>query len=129
MIGHWHQCLDKSGCVGTILMDLSKAFDSLDHGLLLAKLSAYYGVNRNSLSLLKSYLNNRFQRTRIDSTFSEWFEIILGVPQGSILGPFRFNILVKDLLDITESSNICNFADDNTIYACGNTVRDVKSHI
>ena len=109
-------------------MDLSKAFDTLDHGLLLAKLSAY-GVEKNSLQLLKSYLTNRYQRTRVGSSFSEWLEIILGVPQRSILGPLLFNIFINDLLNIVEKTSICNFADDNTIYSCTNTVKNVMSNL
>ena len=128
MLNQWHQCRDKSGIVGTILMDLSKAFDTLDHDLLLAKLSAY-GVEKNSLRLLKSYLTNRYQRTRVGSSFSEWLEIILGVPQGSILGPLLFNIFINDLLKIVEKTSICNFADDNTIFSCGNTVENVMSNL
>ena len=128
MLSHWHQCLDKSGVVGTILMDLSKAFDILDHNLLLAKLFAY-GVNKKSLRLLKCYLSNRYQRTKVGSSFSEWLEIVvLGVPQGSILGPLRFNIFINDLLNIVEKTCICNFADDNTIYSCGTTVVNVMTN-
>ena len=129
MLSHWHQCLDKSGVVGTILMDLSKAFDTLDHNLLLAKLFAY-GVDKKSLRLLKCYLSNRYQRTKVGSSFSEWLEIVLGVPQGSILGPLLFNIFINDLLNIVEKTCICNFAaDDNTIYSCGTTVVNVMTNL
>ena len=105
-------------------MDLSKAFDSMDHKLLLAKLSAY-GLDKESLHLLKCYLSNRYQRTKVGSFYSEWLKIILGVPQGSILGPILFNIFINDLLFI-ERTDICNFADDNTIYACAATMAEDK---
>ena len=79
--------LDESGYVGTILMDLSKAYDCIPHQLLIAKLEAY-GLHKNSLNLLADYLSGRKQRTKIGSVFSEWWKIICGIPQGSILARF-----------------------------------------
>ena len=109
-------------------MDLSKAFDSLPHELLIAKLAAY-GFKHSSLKLLLSYLTNRFQRTRMGSIFSEWLLIILGVPQGSILGPLLFNIFINDLLFTIQASEICNFADDNTIYSCASSLISVLDNL
>ena len=69
-------------------MDLSKAFDCLPHGLLIAKLEAY-GFGLKSLRFLYSYLRNRRHRVRMSSSVSKWLELILGVPQGSVLSvPF-----------------------------------------
>ena len=126
MSREWLECLDSSGIVGTVLMDLSKAFDSLNHDLLIAKLAAY-GVDLRSCRFIKSYLSNRFQRTKIDSFFSQWTLVLLGVPQGSILGPLLFNVFINDLLLILK--NICNFADDNTIYVCGNSLHDILTRL
>ena len=67
-------------------MDLSKAYDCIPHDLLIAKLHAY-GISMQALKLLYSYLINRKQKAKINNFFSDWFEIIAGVPQESVLGP------------------------------------------
>ena len=97
-------------------MDLSKAYDCLNHDLIIAKLETY-GVDENSLRLIKNYLSQRQQR--VVSSFSEWLEIILGIPEGSMLRSILFNVFINDLLLFIKETNICNFADDTTLYACG----------
>ena len=67
---------------------------------------------------MKSYLNNRTLRTKINTSFSTWEKLLQGVPQGSVLGPLLFNIYLNDLFVIAESTEVCNFADDTTFYAC-----------
>ena len=83
--------IDNGGVSGTLLTDLSKAFDCILHDLFIAKLAAY-GFDYNSLQMLQSYLSNRKQRTKINDAYSKYCEILFGVPQGSILGPLLFNI-------------------------------------
>ena len=109
-------------------MALSKAFDYLPHELILAKLHAY-GVDIKSLKLLQDYLSNRTQRVKLDSSLSSWLKILLGVPQGSILGPLFFNIFLNDMLWFIEKNDTCNFANDNTRYSCAKSVNDVLENL
>ena len=77
-------------------MDLSKAFETINHDLLIAKLGAY-GLETDALRYMKSYLTNRKQRVRVNKTFNEWERITTGMLQGSISGPLLFNIFLNDL--------------------------------
>ena len=115
LLQSWQKSLDCGGFVRTILIDLSKAYHCIPHELLIAKLH-YYGVNNTSLKLLLDYLTNHKQRTKIGSSFSSWHDIDAGVPQGSILGPLLHNIFINDLFFSITNSEICNFADDNTLF-------------
>ena len=109
-------------------MDLSKAFVTLNHDFIIAKLHAY-GFSKKALFLIKSYLSNRWQRTKINNLYSSWTELLLGVLQGSVLGPLLFNINLNDLFFLALDTDICNIADDNTIYTCDISLSDVISKL
>ena len=113
LLENWKTALDEKGYGGAILMGLYKAFDTLNRELLIAKLNAY-GFSHYSLRLLYSYLSNRWQRKKINNTFTSLSEKLLGVPQGTI-----FYIYLNDRFFINIESDQCNFADENTLHLCG----------
>ena len=104
-------------------MDLSKAFDTINHELLIAKLHAY-GFSKQALKIVLSYMSDRWQRTKINKSFSSWSVLLQGVPQGSVLGPILSNIYLNDLFYFL-SCNVCNFADDTTPYFCNKNLEFV----
>ena len=108
-------------------MDLSKTYNCLPHDLLIAKLEAY-GLDNDSLNLLLDYLSFRKQGTKVGSAYSKWSKIRRRIPQGSILGPLLFNIFINDIF-IIEQRDICNFADGNTLYSCGERLTEIKEKI
>ena len=101
---------------------------TIPHDLLIPKLEEY-DLHRTSLHLLRDYLSNRIQRTKIGSSFSDWWDIICGIPQGSILGPLLFNIFINHMLFFVSKSDVCNFADDNTLSSCGKMLGDILHNL
>ena len=97
-----------------IFLDLSKAFDTLDHSILLSKLSKY-GITGSALELCKSYLMDRQQYVNLNGTISEMLQIKTGVPQGSILGPFLFLIYINDFDRSSSMFRFIIYADDTTL--------------
>ena len=111
--------MDKNNIPINIFMDLSKAFDTLDHQILLHKLK-YYGFSDKSYELMDSYLNDRMQYVEFNTCKSNLLKIQCGVPQGSILGPLLFIIYLNDIPLATKFLTPVLYADDTTLFATFN---------
>ena len=112
MLEKWKRGIDNGACVSALFMDLPKAFDTINHDLMLAKLEAY-GFSTDALNLMHSYLKNRKQKIQINNKFSLERNVIAGVPQGFIAGLLLFNLFINDLVFFLQYSVLSNYADDN----------------
>lgn len=128
IIDDWISAIDKNEIVGTVLLDLSKAFDLVSHRLLLEKLRNYQFSDR-SLHWFKSYFDHRSQQVSISGTLSSSKLISSGVPQGSVLGPLLFLIYINDLPLEIRKSIIDKFADDTTMSKSGSSVEKVTKDL
>ena len=99
-------------------LDFKKAFDTINHKILINKLENA-GVGHNFIVLIQNYLSNRGQRTRLDSSVSTLMPVGTGVPQGSTIGPLMFIIYINDLVNVLQNCKSCMYADDTVLY-CGN---------
>ena len=114
LIEEWRKNLDGDYITEGVLMDLSKAFDCLPRDLLVAKLDSY-GLDRNLLKCINSYLDNREQCMRINNINSSFNDIFSGVPQGSVVGPILFNAFFNDFFFFMQHATVHNLANDNTL--------------
>ena len=120
--------LSKSQISLLLLIDYSKAFDMVDHKVLLRKLD-HYGIRGTALKWMKSYLENRTQFVSIDGTNSSEQQMKYGVPQGSILGPLLFIIYINDLPEIFPLARFILYADDANIILTANTIEEIYEQL
>ena len=114
--------IDNGYLTGAVFIDLHKAFDTVDHTRLLSKLPAYDIIGRE-LRWFESYLFNRKHFVAFDNIKSDVESIVCGVPQGSILGPILFRLLINDIGLQLEKCSVTLYADDTVIFTSGKTVQ------
>ena len=123
---HIYDAIDNKLYQLTIFCDLTKAFDTLSHPILLDKLNNY-GISGTANNWFKSYLSHRQQYTDFKNTTSSYCNISYGVPQGSILGPLLFLIYVNDLTNASKKFDYLLYADDTTLFITGNNITEIKN--
>ena len=111
---HWYSNIDNKKVVFVLFLDLKKAFDIVDHGILISKL-VKYGITGNENGWFTSYLTNRSQYCSIDDQVSDIVEMECGIPQGSRLGPLLFIIYLNDFEHCLEHSRANMYSDDTEI--------------
>ena len=120
--------MDKGKSCAALLTDLSKAFDCIMHDFLIAELEAY-GSSYKALKIMYNYLTNRKHGTKVNDSFIDFIDLLLGVPQGSILRSLLFNIYICVLFFFIEKDNVTSYADDTTPYLNGKNVVTVLENI
>ena len=122
----WLKAVDTGQYVGAIFLDLAKAFDCVNHDILLQKLD-HYGIKGGAYEWMKSFLCGRTQQVCVQNTFSSWGWVTVGVPQGSILGPLLFSIYyVNDLPNSVNTCDINTYADDTELHYCCSHLQEVE---
>ena len=108
-----------------VFLDLKKAFDTVNHDILVRKLELY-GITGNALSMIKSYLTDRKQKCQLGDVITSESRVTCGIPQGSILGPLLFLLYINDLPHCLRQVSPRLFADDTNLTAAGETIEEVE---
>ena len=126
----WLSAMNNSELSGAVFLDLTKAFDTVNHQILLDKLALYLG-GLSSIPFFKSYLEERTQRVYVHGSYSYEGTVSHGVPQGSVLGPLLFCIYINDLpFNVTDPAVECHLlADDTTLHTTGKQVHDLQKSL
>ena len=123
-----HQALDKKQIAVLLLIDFSKVFDMVDHGILLDKLE-HYGVRGHILNWFRTYLTGRRQYVHVNGKNSEEMVLNYSVPQGSILGPLLFILYINDLPQVSKLAEYIFYADDANIIITADSYENLKNKV
>ena len=124
----WYLNIDKGLYTAGVYIDLKKAFDTVNHEILLSKLE-YYGIKGKEFRWFHSYLVDRSQFCRVNGQISSTEPINCGVPQGSCLGPLLFLVYINDLPNCLKHSHVSMYADDTSIYFASNSISEINEAI
>ena len=128
-VNHWLMNIDNGKMNSVVFLDIKKAFDTVNHEILLQKLSCY-GIKDLELMFFQSYLHNRTQSCNINGKMSSYKPVTSGVPQGSILGPLLFILYMNDLpLAVADNAEITMYADDTSMYRAFNNINSLTDEL
>ena len=125
---YWLMNIDNGKLNSAVFLDIRKAFNTVNHNILLQKLECY-GIKGNELIFSQSYLENRVQTCSVNGHMSSFKPVSYGVPQGSILGPLLFIIYMNDLPTCVKEAEITMYADDTSLYKPFRTAQDLSDEL
>ena len=124
----WYFDIDEGNCTSVTLIDLKKAFDTVNH-LILCKKIYLYGLKNKELCWFRSYLSHRMQCCKVDGQISTFEDITCGVPQGSCLGPLLFLVYINDLHLSSDYSEVNMYADDTSISFSSDSIPEINKKV
>ena len=126
LTNEWCFNIDRKLLNGVLFLDLKKAFDTMDHTILIKKLQ-YLGLDQSAVEWFKSYLSDHMQMCTVNGILSDPEQLSCGVPQGTVLGPLLFLIYIIDLPKCVKYSSTRMFADDTNLTASGSSIFEIKT--